>query len=182
MVFTTSLGGSIPFTLSVADLLGGIGQRGYAPDNVLVSPNNMTANSAPVPFVASASTSHTDPAFAPWHAFDGDPATFWAAGDGNLPPSWLQIDLGTAHYCATYKLTARNFDFGSWVAFNLAGSANGTDFTVVDTQSGLSWTTGEQKTFVVPVPQSFRYWRFNITATSNGGLDYADIAEVALYS
>ena len=154
----------------------------YTANGVLRSPDNMTAAALPVPFVASASTSHTDPDFAPWHAFDGDTATFWAAGDGNLPPSWLQIDLGTTQYCASYKLIARNFAFGFWTAFNLAGSANASTWAVVDSRSGLSWTNGEQKTFTVQVPERFRYWRFNITATSGGSTEYADMAEVALYS
>lgn len=160
------------------------GPSSYTPTGVRTTPNNMTAGSAPPPFVATASTSHTDPAFAPWHAFDGDVGTFWAAGDGNLPPSWIQIDLGTPKYCASFKLNNRSgTTFGSWVNFNLQGSnSDGSGLVTVNTQAGLTWADAEQKTFTVSSPKSFRYWRFNITATPNGSTDYAGIAEIALFA
>ncbi len=142
-----------------------------------VSPNNMTSNTAPSPFVVSASAALAG--YEAWKAFDNTATTVWYAG-ASLP-QWLQIDLNTAAGISAYKLRFRNDGAGAVgypTAWTLQGSNDGSGFTVIDTQTGApAWSVNEQRSYTLAAPQTYRYYRLNFTA---GESSLALIGEVEL--
>ena len=121
---------------------GNIGLWGFQnldPVRVRVSPNNMTANNAPSPFVAS-SQSIYDGTHLAYCCFSGIPGAFWAAG-GNTP-QWVQIDLGAPTKVSEYEITSRaDGVYHQWLDWTFAGSPDGSVWTTLDTVS-LSATVG----------------------------------------
>lgn len=158
---------------------------GHTTDGILRSPNNMTNNTTPSPFVASASSDFGGslPAF---NAFDGDQTTFWASNLSTPMPQFLKIDLGSAQWCSTYAIMERGsatLDPDTWV---LAGSADDVSYTTVDSQAaqGGNWTNtvGHKLTFTPAVPMQFRYWRLTISVSTAGSNDIVDLAALEIRS
>jgi hypothetical protein len=160
----------------------GWNRSGYTQDGILRAPANMTSNTAPSPFVSSASSVFGANQFPSWLAFDGNDTTFWHSGTGILP-EWLKIDLGTSQFCATYKIVDRGAGLHMPTSFTLAGSPDDVTYTTVDTQTGVTWTdvAGVVHTFTPPTPMQFRYWKLNVTA-SESGADYVNISTLGIYS
>ena len=134
-----------------------------------VSPNNMTNNTSPAPYVASSSYGSDA-----WKAFDGS-GTF-AAGSSSLP--WtVTVDMGaavtTTQYTVGCQLSTSNY---YWKAWTFQGSNNGTTFTTINSQSGKTaafWTgqtpTAQLATFTV-ASSTYRYYRWNVTQLGASGL------------
>ena len=109
-----------------------------------------------------------------WKAFDkavvsGD-TTFYAS-PSPAPGNWIQYDYGYSVLAGGYAITSRQASpFGSTQApdgWTLSGSMNGTDFTVIDTRSvpQANWNeNGEEKSFALSSPQTYRYWRWTWTS------------------
>jgi len=147
----------------------------------LVSPANMTSNTAPAPFVASALSEFSGglAAFQPFAALGAGEANSWVSGTGTLP-QWIQIDLGSAVTVAKYAMTTRNAASPhEWTAWTLSGSANGSTWTVADTRTSSLVGTNIRRVFDLAPQRTFRYWRWDITATSSN--QYADCGQLALY-
>lgn len=159
---------------------GNIGLWGFQnldPVRVRVSPNNMTANNAPPPFVAS-SQSVYDATNVAYKCFSGIPGAFWAAG-GNLP-QWYQIDLGAPAKVSEYEITSRaDGVYHQWLDWTFAGSPDGSVWTTLDTVS-LSATVGlnVKQVFALAAPATFRYWRWNVTRSN---LASADCGPIGLF-
>ncbi len=141
-----------------------------AADNVLRSPNNMTSNTLPSPFVASASTEYDSNSRA-WKAFDGSTADYPTGSyysTGGLNAAWVQIQLDAARWLASYKITNRgNVTDASPKDWTLQGSNNGSTWTTVDTQTGINWaSTSLEKTFTIASGSrgSYSYWKLDVTA------------------
>ena len=141
---------------------------------------NMTSNTAPSPFVASASSvySSTYPA---WKAFDGDIYTSnngWVT-ESNVKTGWIQIDFGSEKEVNFFKIFARN---GSDVKqlpkdFKLLCSDNGVIFSEIKSFNDITdWIQGEMKTFTIPKILKHRYYRIEIL--SNNGGSYTAIGEI----
>lgn len=123
----------------------------------------LTANSAPSPYVASAST-EVNLSNAAWMAFDQDPTTRWLAA---TTTGWLRIDLGAsgAAACTTYRITGADIAAWSPKTWTFEGSADATAWTTLDTQvNAPTWTVLEVRTYTIASPASYRYYRLNITA------------------
>jgi F5/8 type C domain len=153
-----------------------LGASGAGP---LLSPNNMTANNLPAPFVASASNEYAVPSFAAFQAFS--PGGDWST-TGIALPQWIQIDLGSAKTVASYSTTTRSDGvFRQWIDWTLSGGPDGIAWTVVDTRTGVTAVgTSVMRLYTLSTPQTYRYWRWTVTASgfdSNG----ADVGELALY-
>ncbi|WP_305782514.1 GH92 family glycosyl hydrolase [Symbioplanes lichenis] len=100
---------------------------------------------------------------------DANPESKWLV---DTPTSWAQYQLDTAQTATTYALTSANDaperDPRDWT---LQGSANGTDWTTVDTQTGQTFTARfQRKTYTVANPGSFLYYRLTITGHPSGNL------------
>jgi hypothetical protein len=161
---------------------------GPTQQNTLFSPNNMSSNTAPSPFVASADSNQAS--YPPWEAFDGV-NTDTGGGNGWRPtntslPHWIKLDIGSGNtqYCYTYKITVRS-DASSDkpTSWTLAGSNDDSSYTTVDTQTSVTWSggAGEEKTFTCanPTVGAYRYWRLDVTAAQSN--DFY-IQEIKLYN
>ena len=111
------------------------------------APTNMTTNSLPTPYVASASSYY---AHHPYKAFDGDPATYWEA-DNAWQYGWLKIDFGSGNSwnALQYDIQARNPAFGSAPKdWTFEGSNDNSNWDILDTVTGESaFSNGEIRTY-----------------------------------
>ena len=110
----------------------------------------MTSNTAPSPLVASAS-SDLGGSFLPFYAFNSSIATRgWISGtaDGT---DYLRIDLGAGNGIAptSAKVAPSGVIGRSPKDFTFEGSNDATNWTVLNTQSGLTtgWTLNAYRTF-----------------------------------
>lgn len=120
---------------------------GFATD---ISPT-MTSNTAPSPYVVSASHSAGSP-WATWEASNN--VTTVGLTDGwfaNALPCWWKIDFGSAVAVLGYSVTNRLDDSGRRpTAWTLEGSNNDTDWTELDSRSGITWSSnGQTQNFAV---------------------------------
>ncbi|RSM53875.1 alpha-mannosidase, partial [Actinoplanes sp. ATCC 53533] len=109
---------------------------------------------------------------------DGDPATKWLV---DTPTSWAQYTLDAPAEVIKYALTSANDaperDPRDWT---LQGSADGTTWTTVDTQTGQAFTARFQtKTYTVADPASFPIYRLTITGHPSGNLTQLADLELA---
>lgn len=83
-----------------------------------------------------------------WKAGDDDSSgTRW---DANAAVTqWIRVDFGSAQEIDEYSVEANDIYISSIVPddWNFQGSDNGTDWTTLDTQTGLTWSSGETKNF-----------------------------------
>ena len=127
----------------------------------------MTSDTAPSG-VASGSNVYTT--YAAWKAFDSDPLHTDYISNGNAP-QWLQYQFPSPRVVAQYALRApdRNNGNGAPTSFTLQGSNDGTNWVTLDTQTGLSWSASEKKTFQFSNTLSFTYYRLAISACKADG-------------
>ena len=114
-------------------------------------------------------------------AFDGNASSFWCSKATGLP-QWIQYDLGEglSRIVLEYTLTARLTSYNPANSFVFAGSNNGTDWTTIDTQTGLSWSGGEKKRFNDFTNSTlYRYHRITVTASSGSAAEFAEIELLA---
>lgn len=147
------------------------------------APHNMTADNAPSPYVAAAST--TLSGFHPYWAFDGALGSghYWLA-DG-VGTGWLSMDFGAGN---TFVITNYNVVVNTIPEPNrapkdwtLEGSNDNSSWTTLDTQtSQTSWTSGQNRAFTCSAPGTvaWRYIRINISA--NNGDTYLQMGELYL--
>ncbi|MFI9767976.1 GH92 family glycosyl hydrolase [Streptomyces sp. NPDC052415] len=107
---------------------------------------------------------------------DGEPSTKWLVFQ---PTGWVEFDLDKPVKLARYALTSAN-DFAErdprdWV---LKGSANGTDWTTLDTRSGESFAERFQtRTYDIAEPAEYRHFRLEVTR-NNGASGILQLADV----
>nr|WP_246612394.1 GH92 family glycosyl hydrolase [Actinoplanes bogorensis] len=109
---------------------------------------------------------------------DGDSATKWLV---DTPSSWAQYTLDEAKTVVKYALTSANDsperDPKDWT---LEGSADGSSWTTVDTQTGQTFDERFQtKTYEVANPASFKVYRLSISAHGSGNLTQLADLELA---
>jgi len=114
-------------------------------------------------------------------AFDGNASSFWCSSTAGLP-QWIQYDLGEglAKRVVEYTITARSISYNPANNFTFAGSNNGTDWTTIDTQTGLTWSGGQKRVFNSFVnPAAYRFYRITVTASSGSAAEFAEIELLA---
>ena len=138
----------------------------------------MTANNAPTPFVASASTEF-DGSYPAWKAFDGTTAGYWSTTTAGKIPCWLKIDLGNAKVLNGYSIY---MDAGTYApeTWKFQGSNNDSDWTDLDSQASLTFGAGETKQFNFTNSTAYRYYRIAVTA--NRGANYTYINELKVFN
>ncbi len=177
--------GGIADAFSSADDIDGATStnESYDAANDLYRPT-ATAASDQVPVMTAATTSGVTVTsgavfaggFEPWRAFDDNDATSWAPS-GALPNT-IKVDFGSATDVASYSLTVGGNSNQYPTSFTLEGSDNNSTWTVLDTQSSLSWSADEKKTFSLSQTESYRYFRLNVSNTGNGGSTAFDEMEL----
>lgn len=140
----------------------------------------MTANNAPTPFVAAASTfqSTNDP----FRAFDRvyTTSTFWATSIGNAT-GWLSYDFASGIIIDGYTIFASNTLAANPRNWTLEGSNDNVNWTVLHTvtlPSAIS-AGGTYSIASIGNSTSYRYYRINVTL--NGGGSQVAITELELY-
>ncbi|MFJ9715672.1 GH92 family glycosyl hydrolase [Streptomyces sp. NPDC101213] len=106
---------------------------------------------------------------------DGEAGTKWLAFEAT---GWVEFDLPEPAAVTAYALTSANDaaarDPADWT---LKGSADGGDWTTVDTRSGESFDRRLQtKTYALGAPASYRHFRLEVTRNHGAGiLQLADV-------
>lgn len=150
-----------------------IGLSLYVPTGIEVTPT-MSAPDVPAGYVASAS-SEFDALSLAWKAFDKSYADYnvgsWLAAAA--APGWLQIELPSRMFVASYKIAARSAaPTQAPKDWTLIGSNDGVTFFTVDTrtgQTGWSGGAGGERTYTLAVPAAYLIWRLNVSADDGGG-------------
>lgn len=143
-----------------------------------VAPHNMTSNTVPAPYVASASTEFSSD-YAAWKAFDGSVgASTWATDWANT--GWLQVLLPTPAIVTQYAIVDRGTSAEQPRDWTLQGSNDGVSWVILDCRGGEVWQSSTTKTFPVVTPRSYQYYRLNIT--KNNGSAIICISEFYLYA
>ena len=142
----------------------------------------MTSNTAPSG-VASASTFY-DANFAAWKAFDHDTATAWVNEGVGTPfptnPAWLQYQFTTAKVVTKYVIYPRVSNNGQAPsAWTFQGSMDGVNWTVLDTQSGKTFSGDAAQSFRIYNVVPYLYYKLNMTA--GGSSNYVSIGELEIW-
>src|ERR1019366_8898794 len=94
-------------------------------------------------------------------------------------PAWLQIDLGVAKVLGRYVMTCDGTR--SPKDWTVQGSNDGSTWTVVDTQAGITFGSNESRAYYAAVQTSaYRYFRVYVTA-EQGTESIAQINHLPLY-
>ena len=133
---------------------------------------DMTSNTAPSGIASSQSDLGGYPAY---KCMDDDTATLYHSAEGL--PQWVQYQFTVKYTITKYSVTSRATSTPLPTAFNLAGSNDGTNFTTLDTQTGQSFTNGEEKEYSFSNTTGYLYYRITTTAAST---NYAAFAEIEL--
>jgi len=145
-----------------------------------IAPAAMTGNTAPSPYLASASTNYASNGFLPWNAFDGTLGVpGWTGTNHGI--DWLQIYLGSPWPIQSYAIVVSSTARAP-TAWMLEASNNGTTWTTVDTRTGQTgWTVGVLNTYTPAAPvAAYAYYRLYITAGGDG--TYTNVGQFYLYS
>ncbi len=115
----------------------------------------------------------------PYEWLGGTLATTPGVGNGE----YLQLQFPTPTTVLSYQITTQNLFSVDYThaptVFALAGSNNGTTWTVVDSESGIVWTANGSQTFTVSSPSAYSYYRLVIFNLN--GDQYASIGELRFY-
>ncbi len=149
----------------------------------LFSPRNMTTNSLPTPFVASASSEF----YSAFHAFkdnDGSSGTYWLGQNSGV--DWLELDIGSGNskILGAYDIKVNAIPEPNRAPKNwtLQGSNDNSTWTTVDTRTNqTTWLKSQTRSYTCATQTTaYRYFRLNITA-NNGDATYTQVDELFLY-
>jgi hypothetical protein len=142
------------------------------------APHNMTTDSAPSPYVASASTFQVGSNA--YLAFNGAGAG-WLGNNGGA--DWVQIDLGSGNVFLIEQYQIRDAGVAARAPkdWTLKGSNNGSDWTTLDTRTNeTGWGTFDLRTYTVSgVSVAYRYFRLDVSA-NNGDGTFVEVDELFL--
>ena len=140
----------------------------------------MTANNAPSPYVAAASS--VDGASLPWRAFDRNTGTSWQTPNGTTT-GWISMDFGSGNSIIIDGYTifgsgTQTFNARYWT---LESSDDNVNWTIRHTVSGAAAITANGSFSVASIGNTTgsRYYRVNISL--NGGAVQLNIPELELY-
>jgi hypothetical protein len=152
-------------------------------------PTNMSSNSTPPPFVASAQFTFAG-GFEPFNLFASNgPGSYWISqpSGSSATPTSVKIDLGSVAVSPafTYTLQVNNIPEPTRApnTWTLQGSLDDSAWTVLDTVSGSSgWSSAETRTFGIDLTTTaYRYYRLNFTA-NNGDASFYQLAKWRMFT
>jgi hypothetical protein len=146
------------------------------------APKNMTTNSLPTPFVASAESTYST--YYPCLAFDGSYAEFPYVPAYQDFDGYLKIDLGVGNEVnATHCVIVHGNGYatGGIKDFTIEGSTDDNEWdTLCSPASQTNWTSYQARIFSLIGGQDYRYYRIVFT-TNNGAADFTRIWEVFFF-
>ena len=103
----------------------------------------------------------------------------WLANKSTLPNSWVQFQFNegakVVNAYRVYGLTSYDYATRDPKDFQLDGSNDGTNWTLLDSQSNqTSWGDHEARFFEFTNRTPYSYYKFTITA-NNGASDYTGV-------
>ncbi len=121
-----------------------------------------------------------------WRAFEGHTQgnTQWTS---EALPAWLQIQCPASHTLHSYGIQARFSGEGDLTRmprdFTMQGSNDGSNWTVIDTRTGITgWSFGAITTFTLSSPAGpYTYFRLNVTDEQASGDGLCEVEELYLY-
>jgi hypothetical protein len=132
---------------------------------------------ATLPVVSIAASSSNFSSEPPSNAFDGNFGTYWTTN--GVSSGWIRAQLSSAKALTRYTISRRddipNRNPKTWT---FEGSNDGSSWTVLDTQTNITWPTAGTRGFSFTNTTAFLYYRLNITA--NNGDTYLSVAELGL--
>ena len=135
----------------------------------------MTANNAPAPYVANASSLYSA-GYEYYRAFNRSTGDFWHSVSGL--PQWLSIDLGFPKLINKYKIACRS---GDHIPYDWLFQGSNDNSSWVTLQSVTDATYGgdlwNPSFYTFTATTAYRYYRFYVTRTSS---TYVNISEVLL--
>jgi hypothetical protein len=118
------------------------------------------------------------------YAFNTNASNAWASAVASVD-HWLKYDLGlgNATTVTSYKMTSQNVDSLCPGDFKLQGSNNDSEWTDLDTQTGITWggAGGVEKEFIISNNTAYRYYRIYVTLRSGGSQGETHIRRVKLF-
>jgi hypothetical protein len=139
-----------------------------------------TDNSTPLAVLSSGDYSGHDRYKAFNHSVSSPSSIQWAS-DTTTMPVWIGIDLGTGRYVTSCTISATS-DQGANApnTFKIQGAnqSNFSDAVDLSSQSGLTWSNSEMKTFSWTNTTAYRYFRVYVTVA--GGL-YCHVGEIEIF-
>lgn len=141
----------------------------------------MTSNTAPAPFVVSASSVYNT-TYPAWKAFNGTNSgetDSWISL--NTVTGWLQINYGSQKRVNKVSITSRNVASTSVSSspkdFNILGSNDGINFTMLGQfKNEVNWGINETRDFRFINNNYYQYYKIDIL--SNNGLPAVSIGEL----
>lgn len=144
-----------------------------------VAPKQMTSNTAPSPFVASASAESSS-TYAAYRAFSYGHDKRWASGTAT---AWLKLDRGAGNTSEISSIGIQahaTSPSASPKDFTVQGSNNDSDWDVLETVTGSTgWVGYEHREFQLTTTGNYRYYKIDITATD--GWPTISLVELYLY-
>lgn len=118
---------------------------------------NMTANNAPSPYVASASSEYSS-SYAAWLTFDNNNTTRWSTTSGQAANCWVKLFVGDTPNYIVRSLSVKFFGGYEVInAFKFQGSNNDSDWT--DLYSGNFVRDDSLQTFEFDNNVIYKYFR-----------------------
>jgi hypothetical protein len=152
-------------------------------------------------YVASASSEYISYSLWAYYLFDYNSSTVWASvspgGTYNITSpyayngsvvtvdtlgnayagEWAQLQMPVSVILSSYSLTPDSGQSAKFPSkFWILGSRDGTNWTLVDSRNGVSWSASVQ-TFTVGATQGYNYYRIIVNQVSGGGgiVDFAGL-------
>jgi len=145
----------------------------------LVGTRPVGALTPPIPVAAVAASAENAPNETAVKLSDNNPNTKWLAF---ARTGWITYRLAAPQVVTKYSLTSANdFDGRDLASWTLQGSANGTDWTDLDTKSNVDFPERFQRLeFEIANTTAYAHYRLNITA--NRGEPATQLADWGLYT
>lgn len=151
----------------------------------------MTSATAPLGTITASSE---QAGYEGWRVFDNvgtRAGGTWFTNTG-VTTAWVRYDYGSgvskvvSHYSIRpiSSNPATDDGAGSPKTWNLEGSNDGTNFTVLHTVTNApTWVASEERVYTTTNVTAYRYYRLNVTAAQGGGaVSFISINEVHLYN
>lgn len=160
--------------LNVNHLIGFGADNIYIPDGINRIPTMTGATTSGVTAAASANTGTA------WRTGDRT-TTEWNSGSSGT--FWLRYDFGAPQIIASYSVRYGGATtLGSPPGWTFQGSDDNSSWVNLDTQSGLTWTNNQKRTFNLAGPATYRYYRWNGLTGNNPASHWCYLDEVELMS
>lgn len=141
----------------------------------------MTSNTAPAPFVVSASSQYNS-TFPAWKAFNGtniDQNDCWVTVN-NTKTGWIQVNYGSPKKINHVYITSRNYTNFATVSpkdFNILGSYDGVKFEKIsEIRNQTDWKQNEKRGFLLSDVGSYPIIRLEIL--DNNGATHTAIGDI----